>query len=125
MSNYKEGKIVKATVTGIEPYGIFVSLDEYYNGLIHISEISHGFVKDIHIFAKIGDIINVEILEVDEKNNHLRLSIKNINYKKVMPLKRKNIEETIHGFETLRQQLPLWIEKSKKIYKKNKNSIDI
>ena len=114
MTKYKEGKVVKATVTGIEPYGIFVSLDEYYSGLVHISEISHGFVKDIHTFVKIGDTINVQILDVDEKTNHLRLSIKNINYKNIGLQKKKIIQETTHGFETLRYQLPTWIEESKK-----------
>lgn len=40
MSDYKVGKIVKGTITGIQKYGIFVDLDNYYSGLIHISEIS-------------------------------------------------------------------------------------
>ena len=124
MSKYRKGKIVKATVTGIEPYGIFVNLDEFYSGLIHISEISHGFVKDVHNFVNLGDIIFVEILEVDEKLCQLKLSIKNIDYKREnFKLKRKIIE-TVHGFNTLNYKLPFWIEESKKKYKKNKNSID-
>ena len=48
MSKYEVGKIVIGCVTGVENYGIFVSLDEYYSGLIHISEISTKFVKDIN-----------------------------------------------------------------------------
>ena len=59
MTKFTKGKIVEATVTGIEPYGIFVSLDEYYSGLIHISEISHNFVKDVHYYVKIGDVIEI------------------------------------------------------------------
>ena len=50
MSKYENGKIVVGCVTGIENYGIFVSLDEYYSGLIHISEVSNKFVKDILFF---------------------------------------------------------------------------
>ena len=84
MTRYKRGKIVKGTVTGIESYGIFVSLDEYYSGLIHISEISHDFVKNIHDYVEIGDIIYVEVLDVDEKLSQLKLSIKNIDYKKIL-----------------------------------------
>ena len=124
MADYKVGKIVKATVTGIESYGIFVNLDEYYSGLIHISEISHGFVKDVHNFVKIGDIINVQILDVDEKTNHLKLSIKNINYANSKKVTKKFIRETMHGFSTLKHQLPLWIAESEKKYKKTENSID-
>ena len=48
MLKYEKGKIVTGHVTGIEKYGIFVNLDEFYSGLIHISEISDGFVKDIN-----------------------------------------------------------------------------
>ena len=124
MADYKVGKIVKATVTGIESYGIFVNLDEYYSVLIHISEISHGFVKDVHNFVKIGDIINVQILDVDEKTNHLKLSIKNINYANSRKVAKKFIRETVHGFSTLKHQLPLWIAESEKKYKKTENSID-
>ena len=53
MTKFVKGKVIEATVTGIEPYGIFVSLDEYYSGLIHISEMSYGFVKDIHDYVSI------------------------------------------------------------------------
>ena len=81
MTKYKKGKIVKGVVTCIESYGAFMAFDEFYTGLIHISEISSGFVKDIHNFVNVGDYIYVEILAVDEEENHLKLSIKNINYR--------------------------------------------
>ena len=67
MTKYKKGKVVRGTVTGIENYGIFISFDEYYSGLIHISEISHGFVKDINNFVKIGETIYVRILSFEIK----------------------------------------------------------
>lgn len=76
MTKYKKGKIVKATVSGIESYGIFVTLDEYYSGLIHISEISNDFVKDVSKFAKIDDILYAKILAIDDTNKHIKLSIK-------------------------------------------------
>lgn len=124
MAKYKKGKIVKATVSGIEVYGIFVTLDEYYSGLIHISEISHFFVKDIHDFVNIGDQIYVEILDVDDELCHLKLSIKNINYKKTQKSKKKKINETALGFKTLQYKLPIWIEENLNNIKKNPNSID-
>ena len=114
MTPYKKGKIVKGTVTGIENYGAFISLDEYYSGLIHISEISHGYVKDINNFLKIGEIIDVEILDIDEASGQLRLSIKNIPYRTKQNFKRKKIHETSLGFKTLAYKLPIWIEKSLK-----------
>lgn len=119
MSKIRKGRIIRGTVTGIESYGVFVSCDDYYTGLIHISEISHGFVKNINDFVKIGDLIQVEILDVDEELGHLKLSIKNIDYKKKISLKRKMIKETPLGFRTLEYKLPIWIDES---LKKIKNS---
>ena len=114
---YKSGKIVKGCVTGIENYGIFVSFDEYYTGLIHISEISDGFVRNINNFVNLGETINVKILDVDEDNFHLKLSIKNIKYREA-DRKRKKIEETGSGFEILKNNLDNWIcEKSNEIKK--------
>lgn len=118
MTKYVKGKVVKGTVTGIESYGAFMSFDEYYSGLIHISEISKGFVRDIHDFVNIGDHIYVEILEVDDEEQQLNLSIKNINYKINGKPRRRKIIETPHGFTTLSKKLPLWIDKQ---LKKQKN----
>ena len=53
MSDYKPGKIVKGIITGVQKYGIFVDLDNYYSGLIHISEISDLFVKDVNDMEKL------------------------------------------------------------------------
>ena len=114
MSKYKKGRIVKGVVSGIEKYGVFVKFDEFYNGLIHISEVSHSFVKDINSYVTIGDDIYVEILEVDEKNFQLKLSIKNINFRKRNSQNRRKIEETSLGFSTLEQMLPIWIDKNLK-----------
>ena len=114
MGKYQKGKIVQGVVTGIETYGVFISFDEFYSGLIHISEISHSFVKKITDFVSVGDIINTEILDVNDSLFQLKLSIKNINYKNVKNAKKKKIIETNSGFTTLGQKLPIWIEESVK-----------
>lgn len=124
MPKYKKGKVVRGTVTCIEPYGAFMSFDEYYSGLIHISEISKGFVKDIHDFVNVGDHIYVEILDIDEEEAHLKLSIKNINYKINGKFKKHRIEETKNGFNTLAKKMPKWIENELKKIKNASNSID-
>lgn len=109
MLKYEKGKIVKGQVTGIEKYGIFVSLDEFYSGLIHISEISDGYVKNINDYVNIGETIRAKVVETDEDNYHVKLSIKNINYK----IKKKNnntLVETKLGFQPLEEKLPDWID---------------
>lgn len=124
MAKYEKGKVVKGTVTCIESYGAFMSFDEYYSGLIHISEISKGFVRNIHDFLNVGDQIYVEILDIDEEEAHLKLSIKNINYKINGKFKKHRIRETKSGFSTLSKKLPIWIENELKKIKNTSNSID-
>ena len=107
MGKYKKNEIVLGMVTGIEQYGIFVSLDEYYSGLIHISEISDGYVKDINNFVNIGETIKVKVLEEDDDDYHVKLSIKNVNYR--INRNKSKIPETGSGFEILSKNLPIWI----------------
>ena len=66
MAHYKVGKIVKGNITGVEDYGIFVSLDNFYSGLIHISEISDSFVRNVADYVSIGETIRVKIIDIDD-----------------------------------------------------------
>ena len=115
VTNYKKGDIVKGTVSGLTDYGIFVKINNEYDGLIHISSISERFVRNISDYASLNDIINVEILDIDEEQKKMKLSIKNIKYKDKTIVGR--ITETEHGFNTLKEQLPIWIEKNLKCQK--------
>ena len=118
MISIKENDIIKVKVTGVQPYGAFVCCNDKYNGLIHISEISYGFVKDISEYVHVGDNIYAEVLNVDEKENQLKLSIKDINYKDDGS-KLKRLAETKNGFEPLKEHLELWInDKIKEIMDK-------
>ncbi len=110
MPKYQVGDIVTVSVTGIEKYGIFVGLDEYYSGLIHISEISDGFVRNINDYVSLGETIRAKILEVKEEELHVKLSIKDIDYQIVRKRKTK-IKETELGFSTLEANLDKWITK--------------
>ena len=112
MNKYKKGAIVKGSVTGIEDYGVFVNLDEYYSGLIHISELSHKFVRDVNDYVKLGQVIKAEVVDVNEELGQVKLSIKNINQKKVR-LKKMEIEEVGSGFGILHDNLDKWMEEKK------------
>lgn len=114
MAKYEKDKIVTGYVTGIEPYGIFVSLDDYYDGLIHISEISNDFVNNVSNYASVGETIKMKVLEVNEMCHHIKLSIKDIDYRDE---KSSKIKPTKHGFTTLKKNLPVWIDSKMKEYK--------
>lgn len=110
MAKYKKEEIIKAKVIGLQNYGAFVEVDDEYQGLIHISEISYGYVKNINDYVKIGDKIYTEVIKVDENNNQLQLSIKDIDYKN--DGKRLiRMAETKSGFEPLKDNLDEWINR--------------
>lgn len=115
---YQKGNIVKGIVSGVTEYGIFVKLDDTHNGLIHISEISSKYVRNPNEYAAVNEEIFAEVLGVDDNTDHVRLSIKNIQYKNSKTQRRIMIRETPHGFRTLASNLPIWIEEGLN-YKKN------
>jgi general stress protein 13 len=120
------GSIVTGKVTGIQPYGAFVALDGNTQGLVHISEITHGFVKDINDFLKVGDEVKVKVLSIDEEAGKIGLSIRATEEPPVQqvlkarkPRKRQAaaiIPETEgqQGFNTLKEKLQEWIDQSTK-----------
>ena len=115
MASYKKGDITKASVTDIKPYGAFVTLDDEYSGLIHISEIVDGYIRNINDFINVGDELNVKVIDVDEKSHHVRLSTKETLGKTA----RMKIKETKLGFQPLRDNLDKWVDE--KLNEINKN----
>jgi general stress protein 13 len=109
---YFKGDIIEAKVNGISKYGIFVVANDNYTGLIHISEISTGFVRDINDYVSIGEEIICEVLDVDYNKKQLNLSIKNINYKLIS--KQGKIRDKKNGFKPLQMQLPIWMREKLK-----------
>ena len=110
MNKFKENDVVPVKVTGIQKYGAFVEIDDKYDGLIHISEISYGFVKDVNDFVNVGDEIYAQVISVDDDNSRLKLSIKDIDYKNDGS-RLKRIAETKNGFEPLKDNLDEWINR--------------
>lgn len=109
MANIKERDIIKCRVTGVQKYGAFVNADKEHNGLIHISEISYGYVKNVSDYLNVGDDLYAEVLDIDKDSNNLKLSIKDIDYKNDGS-KLKRMAETKNGFKPLKDNLDGWIE---------------
>jgi len=109
MSNYKKGCIVKCKVSGTSGFGAFVDVDDNYKGMIHISEISADYVKDIGEYINIGDIVYAEIIDINNDNNQLKLTIKNMEYK-TDPNEESKIIEHGSGFTVLSDNLDMWID---------------
>ena len=111
MEDYNVGSIVKGEVTGIEPYGIFIKVDEF-NGLIHISEIANKYISNITNYVNIGDKVYAKIIEIDNLNKKLKLSIKGLNYKEFY--NNRKVNESVRGFSPLQENLDKWIDEALK-----------
>ncbi len=73
---FEVGSIIEGDVTAIKPFGAFVAIDEKTQGLVHISQVSHGFVKDINEVLSVGQKVNVKIMAIEEESGKISLSIK-------------------------------------------------
>ena len=67
----KIGDKLKGRITGIQPYGAFVELETGVIGLIHISEIRTGFIENIYEVLKIGEEVQVQVVDLDEFSEEL------------------------------------------------------
>ncbi|MGY3725518.1 general stress protein 13 [Granulicatella balaenopterae] len=123
---YKIGDILTGTVTGIQAYGVFVSLDEETQGLVHISECKHGYMENLQEFVKVGDIIQAKIIDIDEYTQKISLSMRALQSLDTPsePAKRKRRKKRYTpsiGFVSLEQQMPKWIEEAKREFVESKN----
>lgn len=76
IKDFQVGQIVEGKVTGIKPFGAFVALNQQTQGLVHISQVTHGFLKDIKDELSIGDMVKVKILSIENEGKKIALSIK-------------------------------------------------
>ncbi|WP_100373875.1 S1 domain-containing post-transcriptional regulator GSP13 [Bacillus sp. FJAT-45037] len=134
MSNYEVGSIVEGKITGIKPFGAFVAIDEHKQGLVHISEVAHGFVKDINDVLTVGDEVKVKIMSVEEASGKISLSIRATQEapeRPARPAKPRNTgggqgqggggrkpnfqQKPQQGFNTLEDKLKEWLKQSNEI----------
>jgi len=115
--DYKIGDIITATVTGIQPYGVFAALDEETQGLIHISEVKHGYVDNVKELFEVGEDIETMILDIDEFDGRISLSLRSLQKTKKHPFSnRKKIprygKESGTGFDSIDKKLSNWMDEA-------------
>lgn len=124
MKKYSINDIVNVQISSIQPYGVFVMVDDFYTGLIHISEINGKYIKNINNLFNVGDMRKVRIIGIDEEKKHLNLSmigVRNVNELNYKIKYNKKLRETNLGFDLFEEILPEWInEKLQEIEDKSK-----
>ncbi|MFT4308952.1 MAG: S1 RNA-binding domain-containing protein [Candidatus Woesearchaeota archaeon] len=86
-----EDEVVLCTITKVHSHGVFARLDEYDNqsGLIHISEISPGRIRNIREFVSEGKVVVCKVLRINTERGHIDLSLRRVNES----LRRKKLDD--------------------------------
>jgi len=74
----RPGDIVKGKVVSVRDFGVFVEVEEGLEGLIHISDLSWGYVKHPQEVVKVGSIVEARVLEIDKNKRRVSLGIKQV-----------------------------------------------
>lgn len=79
ISDLKEGMILEGIVTNVANFGAFVDIGVHQDGLVHISQLANRFIKDPKTVVKVGQVVKVKVLEVNEKLRRIGLSMKAVD----------------------------------------------
>ena len=79
LKDLKPGMVLAGTVRNVSDFGAFVDIGVHQDGLVHKSQMANRFVKHPLDIVKVGDIVKVAILEVDEKRKRISLTMKDVN----------------------------------------------
>ncbi|MBW2965993.1 S1 RNA-binding domain-containing protein [Candidatus Woesearchaeota archaeon] len=118
-----EDELVLCTVTAVHGHSVFANLDEYgKTGMIHISEVSPGRIRNIRDYVVEGKKVVCKILKIDKKKGHIDLSLRRVNEgqkrKKINEIKQEQKAEKI--IEGLAKKLN---KDTKELYEQISNKI--
>ena len=141
----KVDDILIGKVNQIRPYALFLTFENGQRGLLHISELSDNYIRDIEKYGSVGDEIKVKVLSIDPSNGFLRVSYKaipeaeidpsngflRVSYKAIPEAERYNSHDDSKqlsaqfdeaDFHDLEEKLPEWISETlEKIKEENKD----
>ncbi|KRN96312.1 CvfD/Ygs/GSP13 family RNA-binding post-transcriptional regulator [Companilactobacillus kimchiensis] len=121
------GDKITGVISGVQSYGVFVKFDGEHQGLIHISELKHGFVADLNDKYKVGDKVDVIVMGIDEYNQKISLSMRALKPEKLgRPILHKHFWTDYRdkiGYKTIAQHKNEWVNAAlKRISEKKQNN---
>ena len=78
IKDLKPGMILSGTVRNVVDFGVFVDIGVHQDGLVHISQVCDKFIKHPSEVVRVGDVVKVSVLEVDEKKHRIGLSMRQV-----------------------------------------------
>ena len=78
MKDLKPGMVLSGTVRNVIDFGVFVDIGVHHDGLVHISQVSARRLKHPSEAVKVGDVVKVMVLDVDEKRHRISLTMKGV-----------------------------------------------
>ena len=78
INDLSEGMILEGVITNVVKFGAFIDIGVHQDGLIHISQLANYFVNDTNEVVKVGEVVKVKVLEIDEKLKRVSLSMKEV-----------------------------------------------
>jgi ribosomal protein S1 len=78
LKDLEPGMVVEGKVTRLVPYGAFVDIGLRRDGMVHVTEMAQGYVRDPADMLTVGDMVQVRVLEIDRKKRRVALSMKDL-----------------------------------------------
>ncbi len=101
--------VVKGKIVRLETYGAFVDIGAERPGMVHVSELTHGYVKTPNEVVKEGDEIEAKVLDVNRKKKQIKLSIKALEpeIEEFKPVKKETRKGSRHGAKKEASETPM------------------
>eukprot|EP00878_Enallax_costatus_P004608 GHUV01004852.1.p1 GENE.GHUV01004852.1~~GHUV01004852.1.p1 ORF type:complete len:557 (+),score=249.71 GHUV01004852.1:74-1744(+) len=93
LSTLEPNEVVEGRVASITAFGAFVDIGAESQGLIHVSQLADGFVKNINDVIKVGEVVKVRVLNVDVANKRFALTRKGLGAPRAAPSARGRQQE--------------------------------
>jgi predicted RNA-binding protein with RPS1 domain len=105
------GQVATGTVVRVYPSYAILLFEGGWTGLLHISELSNNYIRSFESFVTIGSLYSVKVIEVDEKRQNVRVSLKRMQGSdKKKPFRHERIDPSEIDFSALAERLPEWVK---------------
>ncbi len=105
-----EGKVFTGTVTRLENFGVFIDIGAEKDGLAHVSELSHEYVKHPAEILKVGEQVEVQVLGFSRKKRRINLSLKALQEKPEAALENLSARDIVIEEEEVFEEMPTAME---------------